>query len=77
MSANKNKEITVEYQVQDGQGIDEIFPTQREAESYLHDMGKDQQMSVQFFSKEWIWNESRSVWQEHNVTIIKNYGEHL
>lgn len=71
------KETTTEYQVQDGQGIDEIFPTQREAEEYLRDMGKDQQMSVQFFSKKWVWNLPESVWQEGDVTIIKNYGEHL
>ena len=73
------KETTTEYQIQGGRDglIDEIFPTQKEAEDYLHAIGDQAQMTVQFFSKEWVWNEHRSVWEESNVEIIKDYGEVL
>jgi hypothetical protein len=73
----KKIETTTEYQIQDGQGLDEVFSNYKEAESYLSAMGKDAQMGVQFFSKEWVWNDYESVWQERDVTIIKNYGEVL
>lgn len=65
----KNKLVT-EFSVI-GQDIEEHFNTYNEAEKYCIDLGKEQQMEVQFFSKEWINGI------EGDVVIFKNYGEHL
>ena len=65
----KNKLVT-EFSVI-GQDIEEHFNTYNEAEKYCIDLVKEQQMEVQFFSKEWINGI------EGDVVIFKNYGEHL
>ena len=64
-----NKTVT-EFSVV-GQDIEEHFNTYSEAEKCCLDLTKEQQMEVQFFSKE--WNNGN----EGDVVIFKNYGEHL
>jgi len=61
---------TIEYSVI-GNDIEEHFDNYQEAENFVIDLGKDEQMDVQFFSKEWNGT------QEGEVVIFKNFGEQL
>lgn len=65
----KNKLVT-EYSIV-GQDIEQHFNTYKEAEKYCKGLGIENQMEVQFFSKQWKNG------QEGNVEIFKNFGEHL
>lgn len=60
---------TIEFSVI-GTYIEEHFDNYNEAEEYCMDLSKDEQMDVQFFSKE--WNDE----EEGEVEIFKNFGEH-
>ena len=60
----------IEYSVV-GQDVEEHFDKYNQAENYCKDLGKEQQMEVQFFSKEWVDGN------EGEVVIFKNFGEHL
>lgn len=64
------KKVTIEYSIV-GNEVEEHFDTYSEAENFCKDLGKDEQMEVQFFSKEWIDGT------EGEVVIFKNYGEQL
>ena len=63
-------ENTIEFSVV-GTEIEEHFDNYENAESFLSELSNEEQMDVQFFSKEWEGIE------EAEVIIFKNYGEHF
>lgn len=58
-----------------GNDVEEHFEHYEDAEKFLSDYTPEQQMDMQFFEKEWLHDNGK--WNEGNVKIIKNYGEHL
>ena len=53
-----------------GADIEEHFDNYNDAEGFCMSLSSEEQMDVQFFSKEWNNRE------EGDVEIFKNYGEH-
>lgn len=72
----KNKRAITEFSVQGGE-IEEHFQNYDDAVEFLNDLTNEQQMDVQFFSKEWIKDNSNDGWNEGDVIIFKNKGEHI
>lgn len=70
----KKVKETIEYPIV-GTCIEEHFETYSEAEDFLKDLEPEQQMDVQFFSKEWDITDGEA--KEGEVVIFKNYGEHF
>ena len=53
-----------------GADIEEHFDNYNDAEDFCMSLSNEEQMDVQFFSKEWNNGE------EGDVEIFKNFGEH-
>jgi hypothetical protein len=69
MSYHTEPLIKTEYSIQ-GNDIDEIFDNREDANNFFDNLTQEEKNTVQYFCKEWEFDEDSNRWMEGFVEII-------